>query len=104
MDVRALRHSSTVRPALAHGIDVDDREGEPPGATSDAREETMRAAVGDEIIVKGHHVGDPDRKGEIVAVGDDGQPPFHVRWDDTGHTTLFFPGSDAVVEHLSAPK
>ena len=91
------------RPWLTASISTTVRA-QPPGATSDAREETMRAAVGDEIIVKGHHVGDPDRKGEIVAVGNDGQPPFHVRWDDTGHTTLFFPGSDAVVEHLSAPK
>ena len=44
----------------------------------------MSAAVGDEIIVKGHHVGDPDRKGETVAVDDDGQPPFHLRCDETG--------------------
>ena len=62
----------------------------------------MKAAVGDELIIKGRHVGDPDRKGEIVEVGADGGPPFHVRWDDTGHTTLFFPGPDAVVEHLRA--
>jgi hypothetical protein len=29
-----------------------------------------------------------------------GGPPYIVRWDDTGHETLFFPGSDAVVEHF----
>jgi hypothetical protein len=23
-----------------------------------------------------------------------------VRWEDTGHETLFFPGSDAVVQHF----
>jgi hypothetical protein len=23
-----------------------------------------------------------------------------VRWDDDGHEGLFFPGSDAVVEHI----
>jgi hypothetical protein len=24
-----------------------------------------------------------------------------VRWDDSGHTTLFFPGTDCVVKHLA---
>ena len=27
---------------------------------------------------------------------------FVVRWDDSGHVTLFFPGTDAVVEPCSA--
>jgi hypothetical protein len=59
----------------------------------------MRADVGDRLVIKGHHVGDSERSAEILEVqGDDGGPPFVVRWDDDGHEGLFFPGSDAVVE------
>lgn len=59
----------------------------------------MNASVGDRIIVRGHQVGDPNRDGVIVEVhGADGQPPYVVRWSD-GHEGLFFPGSDATVEH-----
>ena len=32
--------------------------------------------------------------------GEDGGPPFVVRWEDDGHEGLFFPGSDAVIEHV----
>lgn len=61
----------------------------------------MQANVGDRLVIKGHHVGAPDRDGEIIEVkGEDGGPPFVVRWEDTGHETLFFPGSDAIVEHF----
>lgn len=59
----------------------------------------MRASVGDEIVVRGHHVGDQDRHGVILEVRSaDGGPPYVVRWSD-GHEGLFFPSSDATVEH-----
>lgn len=61
----------------------------------------MRAKVGDRIIVKGHHVGEPDRDGEIISVGPEDGPPFTVRWEDSGHEALYFPGSDAQVQHFS---
>jgi hypothetical protein len=58
----------------------------------------MHAAVGDRIVIKGHHVGEPDRDAEILEVkGTDGGPPFVVRWSDSGHVTTFFPGGDAEV-------
>jgi hypothetical protein len=61
----------------------------------------MRATAGDRLIIKGHHVGEPDRDAEILEVcGKDGGPPFRVRWEDDGHEGLFFPGSDATVEHF----
>lgn len=61
----------------------------------------MRAAVGDRMIIKGHRVGEHDRDGEVLEVrGADGGPPYVVRWGDTGHETLFFPGSDAVIQHF----
>lgn len=60
----------------------------------------MHANVGDRIIIKGHRVGEPDRDAEIMAVGDDGGPPYTVRWGDTGHEALFFPGNDATIQHF----
>ncbi|HSL25523.1 MAG TPA: DUF1918 domain-containing protein [Acidimicrobiia bacterium] len=60
----------------------------------------MRAQPGDKLIIKGHHVGDPDRDGEILEVhGSEGEAPYLVRWSDDGHEGLIFPGSDAVIEH-----
>lgn len=62
----------------------------------------MRAAVGDRLVVMSHHVGERQRSGVIQAIlGEDGAPPYRIRWDD-GHADLYVPGSDAVVEHLPA--
>lgn len=59
----------------------------------------MHANVGDRLVIKGHHVGEPDRDAEILETrGDDGAAPFLVRWDDDGHEGLVFPGADAVVQ------
>ena len=58
----------------------------------------MQAAVGDRLHVRGNAVGQPDKIGVIVEVhGVAGAPPYRVRFDD-GHTSLCFPGPDAVVE------
>jgi len=63
----------------------------------------MKARVGDELIVKGQHVGDADRRGVITEVrGADGAPPYLVRWTD-GHESSFFPSSGTVVEHIRLP-
>jgi hypothetical protein len=60
----------------------------------------MKASVGDRIILKGLHLGEPDRDGEILAVdGPEGAPPYRVRWEADGHVSLLFPSSDAIVEH-----
>ncbi len=60
----------------------------------------MQAKIGDRIVIRGHHVGEPDRDCEILEVrGSDGQPPYVVRWGDSGHEGLFFPGPDATVRH-----
>lgn len=59
----------------------------------------MRANVGDELVVRGHHVGDENREGVIIEVhGEGGAPPYLVRWRD-GHESVFFPSSDTAVEH-----
>lgn len=63
----------------------------------------MKAAEGDRIVILGHRVGEPIRSAEVVEVrGDDGEPPYLVRWSDDGHQSLFFPGTDAIVEHAGA--
>jgi hypothetical protein len=60
----------------------------------------MQATVGDRIVIKAHHSGQPDRDGEVLEVrGPGGAPPYLVRWGDTGHEILFFPGPDATVKH-----
>ena len=61
----------------------------------------MKADPGDRIVIRGHHIGEPDRDCEILEVhGVDGAPPYKVRWGDSGHESLFFPGPDATVEHF----
>jgi hypothetical protein len=58
----------------------------------------MQAAIGDRFHVHGNIVGQPERTGEIIEVrGAGGEPPYLVRFDD-GHTSLVFPGPDAIVE------
>lgn len=55
---------------------------------------------GDLIIVKGHHVGDKGRTGEILELlGEPGHEHYKVLWED-GHESVFFLSSDAVVERV----
>ena len=64
-------------------------------------ENTMKANVRDRLVIKGHHVGEPDRDAEILEVhGADGAPPYLVQWSDDGTQGLFFPSTDAVIEHF----
>jgi hypothetical protein len=63
-------------------------------------EVTMDATVGDELIVDSVHTGEAPRKGEILeARVEDGREHYLIRWDDTGHATVFFPGPTARVLH-----
>jgi hypothetical protein len=60
----------------------------------------MKASVGDRIVVNANHVDGPVRDGEIIELRhEDGTPPYVVRWSDTGHTAVVYPGPDAHVEH-----
>jgi CBS domain-containing protein len=65
----------------------------------------LYARVGDILVVRGVHVGERDRRAVIEEVrGDDGTPPYVVRWmgdrDERAH--LYFPGSDAHIEASTA--
>jgi hypothetical protein len=57
----------------------------------------MKARIGDHLVVESNAVGSPRREGEILEVrGEDGGPPYVVRWTD-GHEGLMVPGPDAHV-------
>lgn len=63
----------------------------------------MKTTVGDRIVIHGHKVGEHDRDGEIIEVrGADGAPPYVVRWDDDGHESIIYPGTDATVQHFES--
>ncbi len=65
----------------------------------------MYAAVGDRILVHSPHVDGPTRDGEVLEVSHaDGSPPYRVRWSDTGHESIFFPGPDVEIHHFGAEK
>jgi hypothetical protein len=68
---------------------------------AEEEEDAMRASVGDRIVIRGHRVGQPYRDCEVLEVrGTDGGSPYFVRWSESGHETVFFPGSDATVKHF----
>lgn len=59
----------------------------------------MKAKAGDRLTITGHRAGEAATHAEILEVrGENGEPPFYVRWPD-GHESLVFPGSDMIVEH-----
>jgi hypothetical protein len=61
---------------------------------------TLRARPGDRLVVRAHHQGEPEKDAEILKVlGEDGAPPYLVRWED-GHESEVFPGSDIFIQHL----
>jgi hypothetical protein len=65
----------------------------------------MHAQVGDRLIVQRQQLDKAMRVGEIIEVhGNNGAPPYVVRWTDDGHESTCFPGPDAHVEPAeSAP-
>jgi hypothetical protein len=60
---------------------------------------TMKAHVGDRLVLEGTHVGDHRRVGVIMEVrSEDGAPPYVVHWLDDDHEAFVFPGADSRVE------
>jgi Domain of unknown function (DUF1918) len=61
----------------------------------------LRAEPGDRLVIRAHHQGEPERDAEVLEVlGEEGAPPYVVRWQDDGHVSRLYPGSDAYVEHF----
>ncbi len=74
-----------------------------PGSGDRVDDGRLVASIGDRLVIRGHHLGEPDRDAEILEVrGEGGTPPFLVRWQADGRVSLLYPGSDARVEHLTA--
>ncbi|MFF0435866.1 DUF1918 domain-containing protein [Streptomyces sp. NPDC004327] len=60
----------------------------------------MRASKGDKLVVHGRTVGQHDRTAEVLQVmGENGDPPFRVKFDDDGHEAVVSPGPDSQVRH-----
>lgn len=60
----------------------------------------LHARVGDLYIVLPHRLGASCREGVVVGVlGEDGRPPYVVRWCDRDETETVDPGPDALVLH-----
>lgn len=57
----------------------------------------MHAQPGDWLVVKSGSDARHSRRAEIISVSPDGVPPYTVRWLDTGHQALLYPGPDAEV-------
>jgi hypothetical protein len=63
----------------------------------------MKAHTGDRIVIAPRSVGGGVRDGEVLEVrGPHGDPPYLVRWSDTGHEVLYFPGGDAHIDLTTA--
>jgi hypothetical protein len=64
----------------------------------ETKERTMKAKVGDYLVVKGTTVEQHDQRGVITEVRSaDGSPPYVVRWLSTDHVATVYPGPDALV-------
>ena len=63
----------------------------------------MRAKPGDTLVIKGHRVGEAERKALILETRNGETLRYLVRWPD-GHEGWVYPGSDAVVEPKTASK
>ncbi|GAA3369361.1 DUF1918 domain-containing protein [Streptomyces sannanensis] len=60
----------------------------------------MRASKGDKLTMHGRIVGQHDKTAEILEVlGDNGAPPYRVRFQEDKHEAIVTPGSDCTVEH-----
>jgi hypothetical protein len=57
----------------------------------------MKANIGDWLFVNSHNDSTHARRAKILDVGQDGAPPYTVRWTDTDHDAIVFPGPDAEV-------
>jgi hypothetical protein len=61
----------------------------------------LQAEPGDRLVIRAHRQGESERDAEILEVlGDAGGPPFVVRWQDDGHVSRLYPGSDAYIQRL----
>jgi Domain of unknown function (DUF1918) len=61
------------------------------------------AAPGDLVIIAARRLGAGDQVGEILVVLSGPTPHYLVRWE-TGHESIFYPGSDATVRRRASSR
>jgi len=62
------------------------------------KERTMKAKVGDFLVIKGTTVEQHDQRGVITEVRSaDGSPPYVVHWLANDHIATVYPGPDALI-------
>jgi hypothetical protein len=57
----------------------------------------MQANIGDWLFVNSRNDSTHARRAKILDVGHNGEPPYTVRWVDTDHDAIVFPGPDAEI-------
>lgn len=78
---------------------------ERPHELHKAIESSLQAEPGDRLVIKSQHLDGAERDAEILEVlGDNGHPPYRVRWSDSGRESITRPGSDAFIDHLHREK
>ena len=64
---------------------------------------SFNASPGDRLVVKAHHQGEAEHDAEVLEVlGEDGSPPYLVRWEEDGHESRLYPGEDVHIRHFPA--
>ena len=62
----------------------------------------MKAQVGDRLVLESHKPNIARRSALVMRLEhEDGSPPYWVKWLDSGHEALFFPGPDCHLETSS---
>jgi len=55
----------------------------------------LRAEVGDQLVRRGTAIGHSEILGVVIRVhGEDGGPPFTVRWYDSGYVSKVTPNAE----------
>jgi hypothetical protein len=105
VDARA-RATARARPATAKAKPKAKPAPKPrPIELHKAIESSLQAEAGDRLVIKRGHLDGAERDAEILEVlGDNGHPPYRVRWSDSGRESITRPGSDAFIDHLNHEK
>lgn len=100
--VAALVREEVRHPHHEAGLPVPTHLPDRPASRRGTERRHGQANVGDQIVIHSRTLGEPDRDGEVLETHTPaGDPPFRVRWADTGRVTFFFPGPDAEIRHLA---
>lgn len=57
----------------------------------------MKARVGDWLLVKTSNGSRRARRAQVVKIGDNGEPPYIVRWLDDDREVMIFPAATAEI-------